>query len=154
MRTSPLQQKICYKSLVIHFSQILKFHHSILTNDHLLGQVLYQLLLNANDVAPKAKKIKISLSYEEVKLSIIIANKGLCMPSTPSQRAISSMATSKKFGIGLRIPFAFKVCLLWGEIYNLNKNQVVAINHPKLAVASLQYQLHFLQVAPQAKTSP
>ena len=119
---APLQQKIRDKSLVIDFSHILKHQHSILTDEHLLEQVLYNLLLNAIDASPKAKKIEISVSSEADKLSIVIADKGAGMPFIPDPHAISPGPTTKRFGTGLGIPFAFKVCEVLGGDLQFKQN--------------------------------
>ncbi len=80
------------------------------------------MLLKAIDASPKAKKIEISVNSEADKLSIIIADKGAGMPFTPDPHAISLGPTTKRFGTGLGIPFAFKVCEVLGYDLQFKQN--------------------------------
>ena len=55
------------------------------------------------------------ISDKTVKL--VIADRGPGMPFTPDPRSISPGPTTKRFGTGLGIPFAYKVCeALAGEL--------------------------------------
>ncbi len=111
---APLRQRIREKSLVVNLPQILIHHDTILTDEHLLEQALYNLLLNAIDASPKAKKIEVDISFDNDQLSIVIADKGAGMPFTPDPHAISPGPSTKRFGTGLGIPFAFKACEVLG----------------------------------------
>ncbi|HSH98144.1 MAG: ATP-binding protein [Methylophilaceae bacterium] len=80
------------------------------TDQHLLEQVLYNLLLNAIEAASTHTKIEIFADIAEHALRILIADRGPGMPFTPDPHAVSPGPTTKRFGTGLGIPFAFKVC--------------------------------------------
>ncbi len=80
------------------------------TDQHLLEQVFYNLLLNAIEATPSHTKIEIHADIAEQSLRILIADRGPGMPFIPDPRAISPGPTTKRFGTGLGIPFVFKVC--------------------------------------------
>ncbi len=106
---SPLHQKIKEKN--IH----LKHHNAaqafeIVTDEHLLEQVIYNFLLNAIDASNKNGEIDIkvfAMNREYIKLQLL--DRGCGMPFTPDASAINAPST-KRFGTGLGIPFGFKVC--------------------------------------------
>lgn len=105
---APLQQKIKEKSLLIKLPAWPK-NDAIFTDAHLLEQVFYNLLLNAIDASQKYSQLEITLKImpEEFKLQLL--DQGCGMPFTPDPTAMSA-PTTKRFGTGLGIPFAFKVC--------------------------------------------
>jgi signal transduction histidine kinase len=80
------------------------------TDQHLLEQVFYNLLLNAIEAVSSHSKIEILADIAEDSLRILIADRGPGMPFTPDRHAVSPGPTTKRFGTGLGIPFAFKVC--------------------------------------------
>ncbi|MDP8567470.1 sensor histidine kinase [Methylophilus aquaticus] len=104
-----LQPKLIEKSIKIteNSSQIKR---PILTDEHLLEQMLYNLLLNALEASPKNSEITIECSLANQELMLSITDQGPGMPFTPDPHAITPGPTTKRFGTGLGIPFAFKVC--------------------------------------------
>ena len=113
----PLQQKIREKSIAISLPKISAHHDTLLTDEHLLEQALYNLLLNAIDASPKAKEIELEVGFTKAIVTIVIADQGTGMPFVPDPHAISPGPTTKRFGTGLGIPFAFKVCeVLEGDL--------------------------------------
>ncbi len=114
--TTTLAQKIAEKDMHLHID-LAPSVHVILTDEHLLEQVLYNLLLNAIEASPKGAAIEISAQITEYLLTIFIRDHGAGMPFTPDPHALSPGPTTKRFGTGLGIPFAFKVCdVLGGSI--------------------------------------
>lgn len=84
---------------------------SILTDEHLLEQALYNLVLNAIEAAPKSSTIKLDVrNSDQNMLEILITDQGGGIPFTPNPHSASPGPTTKRFGTGLGIPFAFKVC--------------------------------------------
>ena len=118
----PLQQKIREKSIVINLPIIAAKNDTILTDEHLLEQAIYNLLLNAIDASPKAKPIEFEVSFTKTMLSIVIADKGSGMPFIPDPHAISPGPTTKRFGTGLGIPFTFKVCEVLEGVCQFKQN--------------------------------
>ena len=110
---APLQQKITKKA--IQFTLPTWPHPNAIRNDqiftdqHLLEQVVYNLLLNAIDACGRAGHIEIQLDIISEGFVLRLLDNGSGMPFTPDPSAISA-PTTKRFGTGLGIPFAFKVC--------------------------------------------
>lgn len=104
----PLQQKIKEKSILLKLPVWPK-NNVIYTDQHLLEQVIYNLLLNAIDASHKASQIDIKFETSLQELTLQLLDRGCGMPFTPDPSAISA-PTTKRFGTGIGIPFAFKVC--------------------------------------------
>ncbi|SDK55158.1 Signal transduction histidine kinase [Methylophilus rhizosphaerae] len=104
-----LQPKLNEKHLkVIENSAHIK--RLILTDEHLLEQMLYNLLLNAAEASPRGAEIQVQCALSDNTLTLAISDQGSGMPFKPDPHAITPGPTTKRFGTGLGIPFAFKVC--------------------------------------------
>lgn len=77
---------------------------------HLLEQAIYNLLLNAMDASPTASHIGITGRRQKNIVHLEIADQGAGMPFTPEFNTLSPGPSTKRFGTGLGIPFAFKIC--------------------------------------------
>ncbi|MES2553217.1 MAG: HAMP domain-containing sensor histidine kinase [Pseudomonadota bacterium] len=106
----PIQQKLREKHIEIELPAWEKHDDSMFTDEHLLEQALYNLLLNAVEAIPADSKLEIHADIEQDVMRILIADRGPGMPFTPDPHALSPGPTTKRFGTGLGIPFAFKVC--------------------------------------------
>jgi signal transduction histidine kinase len=110
---APLQQKIKEKSITVTLPNWPKVNaielDTIVTDQHLLEQVVYNLLLNAIDASDKGSEIEIMLIVDPYEFMLQIQDRGCGMPFTPDPSAMSA-PTTKRFGTGLGIPFAFKIC--------------------------------------------
>jgi len=104
----PLVQKIRDKDIKI-IKTIDAAVSDIRTDEHLLEQVFYNLILNAIDASPKHSALQIKAYFEAGALITSIKDEGVGMPFTPDPRATSPGPSTKRFGTGLGIPFAFKV---------------------------------------------
>ncbi len=112
----PLEQKLQEKSITIS-KQIHISKQEIWTDEHLLEQVFYNLILNAVEASTQNSKIVITVSIIDRLLEISISDEGNGMPFTPEPGTLSPGKSTKRFGTGLGIPFAFKACeVLNGEI--------------------------------------
>jgi signal transduction histidine kinase len=112
---APLQQKIKEKSIHLTLPKWPK-DSAVYTDQHLLEQVIYNLVLNAIDASNKMSSIVIMLQITSEELILQLLDCGCGMPFTPDPSAMSAPST-KRFGTGLGIPFAFKVCdALGGEL--------------------------------------
>lgn len=107
---TPLQQKLRERSVDIHLPAWHTHEGSMYTDEHLLEQALYNLLLNAIEAAPAGSAVAIQTDISQTTVILLIADRGPGMPFTPDPRSISPGPTTKRFGTGLGIPFAFKVC--------------------------------------------
>lgn len=135
----PLHQKITEKSIQLSFSNWPQNsdanNDTIFTDQHLLEQVIYNLLLNAIDASSKGSSIIIGLEIHATEFTLQLLDRGCGMPFIPDPSAISA-PTSKRFGTGIGIPFAFKVCdALGGKLQFSARPEggtVVSINLPKV----------------------
>ena len=109
----PLMQKIRDKNMII-VKNIPANVTDIRTDEHLLEQVFYNLLLNAIDASSKHSTVRISTRFELGALITTISDEGAGMPFTPDPHTSSPGPSTKRFGTGLGIPFAFKVCEVLG----------------------------------------
>lgn len=116
---APLQQKIKEKSIQLTLPAWSK-HNTIFTDQHLLEQVIYNLLLNAVDASSKASSIEITLDVSSKDFTLKLLDRGCGMPFKPDPSTISPAPTTKRFGTGLGIPFAFKVCDALGGSLSFN----------------------------------
>ena len=110
---TPLQQKIKERAIQLKLP-IWPKNNAIFTDQHLLEQVIYNLLLNAIDASKKGSSIDIKLELTPQELILQLIDRGCGMPFTPDPSAVSA-PTTKSFGTGIGIPFAFKVCDALGE---------------------------------------
>lgn len=106
----PLQQKLREKSITLELTNLAKNDDQIFTDEHLLEQAIYNLILNAIDAAPSNSKLSISSTFSATTLSLTISDEGPGMPFSPDPTSLSPGPTTKRFGTGLGIPFVFKVC--------------------------------------------
>ncbi|TSA48512.1 MAG: HAMP domain-containing protein [Nitrosomonadales bacterium] len=106
---SPLEQKLKEKSLTIKRDGC-DGNATLMADDLLLEQALYNLLLNAAEASPANGVIDISCAVAEELITLRIADSGPGMPFTPEYSILIPGPSTKRFGTGLGIPFAYKVC--------------------------------------------
>lgn len=106
---STLQPKLNEKQVTVSENSA-SIKALVLTDEHLLEQLLYNLLLNALEASPKGAEIVLACQLSPQGLTLIITDQGPGMPFTPDPHALTPGPTTKRFGTGLGIPFAFKVC--------------------------------------------
>lgn len=106
---STLQPKLDEKSVNI-IENSASIRKPVLTDEHLLEQMLYNLLLNALEASPRQTTITLTAELTSQALQLTIQDQGSGIPFTPNPHAITPGPTTKRFGTGLGIPFAFKVC--------------------------------------------
>lgn len=128
----PLKQKLHEKNMNVVMN-IQPEKQLILTDEHLLEQVFYNLILNAIEASPQHSEIQFNALIKQNKLEINIIDQGTGMPFTPAPNAISPGKSTKRFGTGLGIPFAFKAC----EVLN------GAIKFQTIAPSGTQITLQF-----------
>lgn len=109
----PLTPKIREKNISV-IKKFIDLNKEIRTDEHLLEQMLYNLLLNAIDASSKNSSITINAFLNKNTFSCTIADQGIGMPFTPDPHSLSPGPSTKRFGTGLGIPFAFKVCEVLG----------------------------------------
>lgn len=80
----------------------------------LLEQAVYGLLLNAVEASPPDSKVCLDVEADARGASLIIEDQGPGIPADVQPAALSPGPSTKRFGTGLGIPFAFKVCQAHG----------------------------------------
>ncbi len=80
----------------------------------LLEQALHGLLSNAIEASPNGAKIVLGLTRSEDSVGLTIDDQGAGIPFEPDPNDLSPVLSTKRFGTGLGIPFAFKVCQAHG----------------------------------------
>lgn len=106
----PLQLRLREKSITLKLTSPKKKGISIFTDEHLLEQALYNLVLNAVEAAPADTTLEIEATVGNEVVALLIADRGPGMPFIPDPHTLSPGPSTKRFGTGLGIPFAFKVC--------------------------------------------
>jgi signal transduction histidine kinase len=100
----------------------------------LMEQALYTLLANAVDASPVSGNIKIRLLNTEDYIEINILDSGPGLPFEPKSSNFEPGPSTKRFGTGLGIPIAYKICQKhgWNLKFNVIKGQgtEVTINAP------------------------
>jgi C4-dicarboxylate-specific signal transduction histidine kinase len=76
----------------------------------LLEQALYGLLINAAEASPVNGILRLSLLREADQALLCLDDEGPGMPFEPTPTDLTPGPTTKRFGTGLGIPFAFKIC--------------------------------------------
>jgi signal transduction histidine kinase len=113
----PLTPKMREKNIYLEFKNTEDIPKELRTDEHLLEQMLYNLILNAIDASSKNSSITISAILNRNTFTCTISDQGTGMPFTPDPHSQSPGPSTKRFGTGLGIPFAFKVCeVLEGSI--------------------------------------
>jgi signal transduction histidine kinase len=76
----------------------------------LMEQALYGLLMNAVDASPPGGTLTITTQRLGNDYTLSITDQGPGLPFQPVPGSLSPGPSTKRFGTGLGIPFAFKVC--------------------------------------------
>lgn len=77
---------------------------------HLIEQALQGLLANAIEASADSATIGVEISLEAETLIIVIEDEGPGIPIVPAAGPLAPGPSTKRFGTGLGIPFAMKVC--------------------------------------------
>lgn len=106
--TSLLKPKLEEKRVAIamhHCAEI-----AVEVDVHLMEQAVYNLLLNALEASPTDSTIELLGMHENGQIILHIVDHGAGMPFIPEFSRLAPGPSTKRFGTGLGIPFAFKVC--------------------------------------------
>jgi signal transduction histidine kinase len=76
----------------------------------LMEQAFYALLANAIDASPREAFLTISMTTRDSNLEICFQDQGPGLPFNPKPNNLAPGPTTKRFGTGLGIPIAFKIC--------------------------------------------
>ena len=76
----------------------------------LMEQALYSLLANSVEASPKSTNLEISVLNLKETIEIHIVDNGPGLPFEPKPGNLEPGPSTKRFGTGLGIPIAFKIC--------------------------------------------
>lgn len=116
----PLKEKIIEKNITVK-QNITAVSQAILTDEHLLEQVFYNLVLNAIEASPQNGSIHFEAQLDKQQLIVTITDQAGGMPFTPVPNTSSPGLSTKRFGTGLGIPFAFKACEVLSGTMEFNR---------------------------------
>lgn len=99
--------------------------HELSVDPDLMEQALYSLLANAVDASPVSSSITINLLNPEDYIEFRILDSGPGLPFEPKPGNLEPGPSTKKFGTGLGIPIAFKICQKhgWNLTFNVIEGQ-------------------------------
>lgn len=80
----------------------------------LMEQALYGLLANAVDASPKSSTIKLGFKRQADVIKITMLDQGGGLPFKPEPSNLEPGPSTKRFGTGLGIPIAYKICQTHG----------------------------------------
>jgi len=130
---TPLQKKLKEKNVAVVLD--CQGNDEVFLDEHLLEQVLYNLLINAIDASPVSSEVGVSCRLVENLVEISIADRGPGMPFKPDSSSQSPGPSTKRFGTGLGIPFAFKACEAQGGLLAFHSREgggtVVSVKIPR-----------------------
>ncbi|HTT08606.1 MAG TPA: HAMP domain-containing sensor histidine kinase [Gammaproteobacteria bacterium] len=95
----------------------------VIVDADLMEQAFYGLLSNAVDASPVAGTLTLAAAMRGADYEIIIADQGAGMPFLPEPRGLKPGPSTKRFGTGLGIPVAFKVCKAHGWQLEFQRNE-------------------------------
>jgi signal transduction histidine kinase len=99
-------------------------HDELLDVDpDLMEQALYGLFVNAVDASPVASVLTVCLTRQQNNFEIRISDCGPGIPFEPKAGNLEPGQSTKRFGTGLGIPIAFKICQThgWNLKFNIHK---------------------------------
>lgn len=76
----------------------------------LLEQALYGLLANAVEASPRGATVTLAVARRGAQAQLTIADRAGGIPFKPEPSGLTPGPTTKRFGTGLGIPIAFKIC--------------------------------------------
>lgn len=111
---------------------------TVMVDVHLMEQTIYNLMLNALEASNASSEIDIHATEDDDGVILTIADRGPGMPFVPEFNTLTPGPSTKRFGTGLGIPFAFKVCETHGGQVNFADRKgggtVVTLSLPATAV--------------------
>ncbi len=84
--------------------------HTVSADPDLMEQALAGLIANAVDASPPSARLRVRFEVSEVAIELHIIDAGAGMPFSPQAGSLEPGPSTKRFGTGLGIPVAFKIC--------------------------------------------
>lgn len=108
-----LQPKFEQKELKLHREGWAE-DREVRVDPQLIEQALQGLLSNAIEASPTAGRVSVRVTGTADAAFLSICDEGAGMPFSPTSRDLGPGPSTKRFGTGLGIPFAMKVCDVHG----------------------------------------
>ncbi|MCG8325977.1 MAG: HAMP domain-containing histidine kinase [Thiotrichales bacterium] len=91
----------------------------------LMEQALYGLMANAVDASPRDSELVIGFHADQGQVRISVLDQGSGLPFQPESKDLEPGPSTKRFGTGLGIPIAFKICQThgWNLAFNIAEGQ-------------------------------
>lgn len=129
---SMLEAKVEEKNIELDKTDI-KYKGEIKADPDLIEQALYCLLANAIEASPEKGKVRLALKKQAGDIKFSISDSGSGLPFMPKAGDLEPGPSTKKFGTGLGIPIAFKICQSHGwdlEFHVLERGTLAVITCP------------------------
>jgi len=104
-----LQGKLSEKGMVAR-REYQDLSTSLRVDPDLMEQAIYGLMANAIEASPDGAELLVSASEDEDSVTIGIRDYGPGLPFRPEPGNLEPGPSTKRFGTGLGIPIAFKIC--------------------------------------------
>lgn len=122
---APLEPKIEEKQIQVERDW--EQDRELSADPDLMEQALYSLLNNALDATPAGGILRLAIEAEDAagRVRLYIRDSGPGMPFCPQPSNLSPGPSTKRFGTGLGIPIAFKICQShgWRLEFNIETGQ-------------------------------
>ncbi len=106
---APLRTRIDEKQIRIERNGW-ELSEKVRVDPDLMEQALYGLLANAIDASEQRGTLSITIDNDEEQITICIEDNGPGLPFEPKPGNLEPGPSTKRFGTGLGIPIAFKIC--------------------------------------------
>ena len=106
---APLQARLDARSITVK-RENWSLPARVRVDPDLMEQAIYGLLVNAVDASPARGELRVSVAEEERGIVIGIRDYGSGLPFQPEPGNLEPGPSTKRFGTGLGIPIAFKIC--------------------------------------------
>ena len=134
-----LQGKIAEKSMLVK-REIQDPTIALRVDPDLMEQAVYGLMANAVDASPDGAELLITVTEQAQSVTIGIRDYGPGLPFQPEPGNLEPGPSTKRFGTGLGIPVAFKICQSHGWQLNFSAEQgagtLASITAPRLATVT------------------
>lgn len=111
---------------------------------NLMEQVFHALLNNAVDATPDDQQVQVFFVPAEDYLEIHIHDSGQGIPFQPKAGKLEPGPSTKRYGTGLGIPLAFKICQVHGWNLSFKRDEVVGTNVVVSAsLASIREEMNY-----------
>ena len=129
-----LQGKLSEKGMVAK-REYQDLSSSLRVDPDLMEQAVYGLMANAIEASPEGAELLISATEDEASITIGIRDYGPGLPFRPEPGNLEPGPSTKRFGTGLGIPIAYKICQShgWNLAFEVmdNAGTLVKITAPK-----------------------